>query len=155
MTRCRAAIAFGVWLLVVGGLWATDSRPAAVGLAAIVLTVAAVLLVAFDLLASVGTVEWGRVSATEGSLNRQLGDRWARTLRSELERARRHESTDLSERLVELVDDRLRARRIDRHVDEELAMRALSPALRRLVTEVHPIRALREAEQLVAEIEAL
>ncbi len=34
-------------------------------------------------------------------------------------------------------------------------MRALSPALRRLVTEVHPIRTLREAEQLVAEIEAL
>ena len=108
MTWRRAAIAFGGWLLVVGGLWATDSRPAALGLAAIVLTVAAVLLVAFDLLGSVSRVDWGRVPATEGSLNRQLGDRWARTLRSELSRARHYESTDLSERLIELVDDRLR-----------------------------------------------
>lgn len=132
MTRRRAVIVLGVWLVTVGLMAALEMRPAVLAMGAIVAAVAAVAGVLFDLGELPVPVDWTAVrdSGTSG----RGADPRVRSLRRQLLDERRLDVTHLHATLVELVDDRLVAHhRIDRSADPVAAGAVLAPSLRDLV----------------------
>ena len=121
MTRRRAVIVLGVWLVTVGLMAALEMRPAVLAMGAIVAAVAAVAGVLFDLGELPVPVDWTAVrdSGTSG----RGADPRVRSLRRKLLDERRLDVTHLRATLVELVDDRLVAHhRIDRSADPVAAV---------------------------------
>lgn len=155
MTRLRVLVAVGVWLSVVLVLWSIAARPAVAVIGGIVAVTAATIMVAVDLIRASEGLDWTFVVA-QGASGRSNPARRA-PLSTLLERERRHGSTELRDRLVVIIDDRLLAHhRIDRVADPAGASHVLSPTLRRLTAEppqrVGSVRVLR---RIVTEIEAL
>jgi hypothetical protein len=124
-------------------------------LGGIVAVVVAVILVMVDLARAVIRVEW--ISPRRMPRSSRGGDPRVSSLRNQLYDARWFRSTELRDTLVDLVDDRLLAHRhIDRAIDADAAMEALTPALRQLVTgSRRSALGARQLGQIVTEIEAL
>ena len=154
MTRRRALITLCVWLLLSIALWANRSRPAVVLLAGIVAIIAAVIVVALDLGQAIVPVEWSR---RPGGYRSRGVDPWVISLRNQLDEGRHSGSTDLRERLVDLIDDRLLVHHhVDRAIEPVAAMGMLSPTLRALIEgPVKPVTSLRKLRRIVTEIEEL
>jgi len=155
VTRWRALATVCVWLVLSISLAATNARPAVLVLAGIVAVTSAVALVIFDLSNAVIQVEWPRPErvfrSTRGS------DQRVNSLRTQLYDGRWFGSAELSETLVDLVDDRLLAHRhIDRATDPGAAMEALTPTLRQLVA-AHRRSAVaaRQLDRIITDIESL
>ena len=155
MTRWRTLAIVCVWLLLSVSLAASNSRPAVLVLAGIVAVVSAVILVMVDLSNAVIQVEWARPRQERRSTRGR--DPRVSSLRTQLYDARRFGSAELSETLVDLVDDRLLAHHhIDRSTDPAAAMEALTPTLRHLVA-AHRRTAvtMRQLDRIVTDIESL
>jgi hypothetical protein len=155
MTRRRALGTAAVWLVLSILLAIGGTRPAVVVIAGIVAAVAALMFVMVDLSHAVTSHDWHR--RARGPRFEPGSDRWGLKVRQQLNRAERFGSTELSDVLVRVVDDRLLAHHsIDRAHDEAAAHRALTPGLRRLVDETpYRITGLRDLDRLVTDIEAL
>jgi hypothetical protein len=155
VTRRRALVTLGVWLVLSVALGATHARPAVVVIGAIVGVVSAATFVMFDLLHAVMPLDWTR--RPHANRSTRVSDQWAASLRTQLGQAKQFGSTELRDTLVDLVDDRLLVNRhIDRATDPVAAMDALSPPLRRLVAEPpRPVTSWRELRHIVTQIEAL
>ena len=155
MTRLRVIGTIAVWFALSVLLTIAGARPAVVVIAGVVAAVATLTFVTVDLSHAVTSIDWGR--RHRGLRFEPGNDQWGLKVRQQLQRAERSGSTDLSDALVRLVDDRLVAHHgIDRASDEAAAHRILSPALRRLVRHPPPrIAGVRDLDRIVAEIEAL
>ncbi|MEP7113520.1 MAG: hypothetical protein ABI862_09665 [Ilumatobacteraceae bacterium] len=155
MTGRRAMITLCVWLLLSIALWASRSRPAVVLLAGIVAILAAVIVVTLDLGRAIVPVEWSR--RPRWSSSSQGVDPWVISLRNQLDQGRHYGSTELRERLVDLIDDRLLVHHhVDRTIEPAAAMGMLSPTLRAFVEgPAKPVTSLRILRRIVTEIEAL
>ena len=154
MTRRRVIGAAAVWLVLSVGMTIGGTRPAVVVIAGLVAAVAALLFVIVDLSDAVESLHWDRRSRVPRF--EPGNDRWGITLRQQLDRAERFGSTELSEKLVRLVDDRLLAHHgIDRARDAAAADRVLTPALRGVVAQPPRRVSLRALDRIVADIEAL
>ena len=155
MTRRRALGTAAAWLVLSILLTIGGARPAVAVIAGIVAAVAALFFVMVDLSHEVTSHHWHRRS--RGPRFEPGSDRWGLKVRQQLNRAERFGSTELSDVLVRLVDDRLLEHRsIDRASDEAAANLALTPTLRRLVGEPrYRITGLRDLDRIVADIEAL
>lgn len=155
MTLRRIVVTMCVWIVVLLSLWLSDSRPATLILGGIVAVAAAVVLVMADLAGTVSWVRWATRSDQPGSTRGT--DRRVRFLRHQVYRARLSGSMQISETLVELVDDRLVAHHhINRVTDPVNADQLLTPSLRRLVSGTRRQTAtVRELRQILTDIEAL
>lgn len=154
MTRRRALVMVGVWLVISVSLAATNARPAVLVLGGIVATVSAVILVMVDLFNTVIRVEWTR--PRQGRRSLRGSDPRVSSLRTELSIARWFGSAELRGTLVDLVDDRLLAHRhIDRATDPAAASRVLTPTLRDLVATQRPAVAVRQLGRILTDIESL
>ncbi len=155
MTRQRALVMVGVWLMLSISLAATNARPAVLVLAGLVAVVSAVIVAMIDFSHAVIHVEWTRPQqlrrSTRGS------DPRVSSLRTELYDAWWFGSAELRGSLVDLVDDRLLAHhRIDRATDPAAAMEVLTPTLRQLVAvDRRPAVAVRQLDRIITDIEAL
>lgn len=155
MTRRRALVVVGVWLLLCVSLVVSNARPAVLVLGGVVAVAAAAILVMSDLAKGVSRLEWTRRlqahASTRGS------DPRVSSLRNQLFDARWFRSAELRGTLVDLVDDRLLAHRhIDRASDPDAAMAALTPPLRQLVANPRrPAAAARQLNRIITDIESL
>ena len=155
MTRLRVIGTVAVWFALSVLLAIAGARPAVVVIAGVVAVVATLTFLTVDLFHAVTSLHWSR--RHRGLRFEPGSDQWGLKVRQQLHRAERSGSTELSDALVRLVDDRLVAHHgIDRARDEALAHRILSPALRRLVCHPPPhIAGVRDLDRIVTEIEAL
>jgi hypothetical protein len=155
VTRWRALATVGVWLVVSISLAATNARPSVLVLAGIVAVVSTLVLVMFDLANAVIQVEWPRPQRVFRSTRGR--DERVNSLRTQLYDGRWFGSAELSETLVDLVDDRLLAHRhIDRATDPAAAMAALTPTLRQLVAgHRRSAVAARQLDRIITDIESL
>lgn len=132
MTRNRLLAIVGAWLLLWVALWLSNADPSAVALAGIVVVIAAAGLVAVDLGRTVQRVTWPLPPESSQPLDNQ---RVPRTLHG-IDAVVRAQPTELRQRLVDLIDDRIRTHHdIDRGTNPELADGLLTPALRRIVAD--------------------
>jgi len=154
MKLTRLLVAAFIWLVLCASLWATDSRPAVVALAAVVAVSTTLVVLTADMARNIGDTGW---PPPRQSVQQDDGDPWITQLRYQMAGAGQTGSTELHERLVSLVDDRLRIHHhIDRLEQPAAANRVLSPTLRDLLT--GPPRRLssgRTLQRTITEIEAL
>ena len=155
MTRHRVFGTAAAWLALSIPLTIAGTRPAVVVIAGIVAAVAALIFVMVDLSQAATSHHWHRRG--RGPRFEPGSDRWGLKVRQQLNRAERFGSTELSDVLVRLVDDRLLAHHgIDRARDEAAADLALTPALRRLVDQSpYRVTGVRDLDRIVTDIEAL
>ena len=155
MSRAGIAIAVGVWLIVVAALWASDSRPAVAVIGGIVAAGAAACSAALALGRSAAKVEW-RPEVPHRPAP-AADDPRVGTLRHRVQAAWFTGSTQVSDTLVDLVDDRLHAHHhIDRVAQPQAADELLTPALRRLLAGPRRQTATpRELQRILTDIEAL
>lgn len=155
MTRRRALVTVGVWLLLCLSLVVSNARPAVLVLGGIVAVTSAAILVVSDFAKGVTRVEWTRRLQVRTST--RGNDPRVSSLRNQLFDARWFRSAELRETLVALVDDRLLAHHhIDRASDPDSAMEALTPLLRQLVANPRrPAAAARQLNRIIADIESL
>lgn len=155
MTWRRVLIVVGVWLLLVIALWVSDSQPALVALGGVVAALAALVFAGLDMGATLKRVEW---SATDEPRPAPASDDpRVGLLRHRVQAAWLTGSTQISDTLVELVDDRLLAHHhVDRATDPVAADRLLTPTLRRLLSGPRRQTATpRELQRILSDIEAL
>lgn len=155
MTRRRVLGPVAAWLALSIPLAIAGTRPAVVVIAGIVGAAAALFFVMVDLSHAVSSHHWHRRG--RGPRFEPGSDRWGVKVRQQLSRAERFGSTELSDVLVRLVDDRLLAHHgVDRARDEAAAHLALTPTLRRLVGEPpYRVIGLGDLDRIVTDIEAL
>lgn len=155
MTRRRVMATMVVWGAVVVLLWVSSSSPAVFVLGGIVAVAAAVILSMFDLGAAAGRVRWTRRSDQPAPTRTR--DRRVNELRNQIYGAWMSGSSQVSDTLVDLLDDRLIAHHhIDRATDPSSANHLLTPSLRRLVAGPRRQTAtVRELRQILTDIEAL
>ena len=154
MTRVRVLAVVGVWVVLVGSLWATDADPAPLPLAGIVAVGAALGFAAFDLGKAARWVTWPRRRTWSPTVERS--DARAVELRRQARLPARHEESELDERLIALVDDRLMARHAIAGARSPEAAPLLAPALTRLVAgRRRRAGAAGELHQIVSAIEEL
>lgn len=155
MTRRRILLTTCVWVVVLLSLWLSDSRPAVLVLGGIVAVAAAVILVMVDLAGTVSRVRWTRRSGQPDST--RTTDRRVNALRHQVYGAWLSGSSEISETLVDLLDDRLIAHHhINRVTEPANADQLLTPSLRRLVSGPRRQTAtVRELRQILTDIEAL
>lgn len=141
MRLSRVLIAGAIWLILCLSLWLTDSKPAVIALAAVVVAATALVVVPFDAVRNIGDTGWSspRRSAHQGD-----SDPWVTQLRHQMAGARQTGSPELHARLVALV------------IDQRTEGQPLTPALRELL-DGSPSRlaARRTLLQTITEIEAL
>lgn len=132
MTRWRALVSASIWVLLCLSLWVTGSRPAVIALAGIVAVGASVVVSIIDVSKDIGETGWPPARTN----NRvREGDQWVMQLRFQMAGARQTVSTELRDRLVALVDDRLIINHnIHRTEQPMIASQALTPTLRDLLT---------------------
>jgi len=154
MTVRRIAAIVIAWALLVLALWVSHSRPAVFVLGGILAALGATLFLALDLADAVDGLEWSPRARQYPARRTDPRVAW---LHHKVQSARWSGSTEISDTLIELVDDRLRAHHhIDRAEDPAAAAAVLSPALRTLVEGQRPMaRSSRELQQLLTDIEAL
>jgi hypothetical protein len=155
MTVRRITAIVIAWALLVLALWVSHSRPAVFVLGGIVAALGATLFLALDLADAVDGLEWSPRARQQYPARRT--DPRVAWVRHKVQSARWSGSTEISDTLIELLDDRLRAHHhIDRAEDPAAAAAELSPALRILVERERPTaRSPRELQQLLTDIEAL
>lgn len=153
--RRRALVVVGAWLVLVGSLWASDSQPALIAFAGIVAAFAAVVFAGVDVGSGMQRVEWTTSNPRRPAAAEH--DPRVNYLRHRVQAAWLTGSTEISDTLVELVDDRLRAHhRIDRATHPQAADQLLTPTLRRLLSGPRRQTATpRELERILTDIEAL
>ncbi len=155
MTVRRLAIIVAVWALLVGALWVSDSQPAVLLLAGIVAALITALFVMIDFADSVEPVEWVQHLGSDGWV--AGSDPRVRSIRRQLYGVRFTGSEEISQTLIELVDDRLLAHhQIDRFDDPSAATAILPPLLRRLVAgDRRSVGTMRGVRRVLTDIEAL
>ena len=155
MSRVRLAIALAVWLAAVLALWASDSRPAVAVIGGIVVAGAAACFAALDLGRGLVQAEWHAEVPHRPAP--AADDPRVDVLRHRVQAAWFTGSTQVSDTLVDLVDDRLRAHHhIDREADPRAADELLSPTLRRLLAGPRRQTATPgELQRILTDIEAL
>lgn len=153
--RTRVLVVVGAWLVLMGALWASDSQPAIIAFAGIVAAFAAVVFAGVDVGSGLKRVEW--TASDQRRRTSAEHDPRVNRLRYGVQAAWLTGSTEISDTLVELVDDRLRAHHhIDRATDPQAADRLLTPTLRRLLSGPRRQTATpRELERILTDIEAL
>jgi hypothetical protein len=148
-------LAVALWVVLSAALWVTDASPAVLVLGAIVAVLTAIFFVMVDF----GTRTVGVVWLQQQDRRPPRPDRDARVTRlvQDTTAERSSDSSRLHDTLVELVDDRLATHHdIDRALEPEAAMAALSPALRRLVAGPRLRNAnARTLRRILSDIEAL
>ena len=155
MTRTRLLVTFAAWLVLSIALWQNDADPSVIALAGIVAVVAAVGLVAFDLLRAERSIRWPLPPSWDVSTDAH--DQRIPSTLGDVDAAVRSDSAELRSRLVALVDDRLITDHgIDRGIAPRAADDALTPTLRDLVTGRRDRRAgHRDLDTILNDIEAL
>jgi hypothetical protein len=154
VTRWRALAMACVWLALSVSLAATDAHPAVLVLAGIIAVVSVVIVAMLELSHAVIPVRWTRPGQVRRST--RGSDPRVSSLSTELHDARWFASAELRRTLIDLVDDRLMAKRhIDRATDPAAAMEVLSPSLRHLVAARRPAVALRQLSRIITDIESL
>ena len=143
-----------IWLVLSLSLWVTGSRPAVIVLAGIVVVGAALVVSVVDVARDIGDTGWSRPRTTT-----RLGDGDQRViqLRHQMTSARHTDSSELHDRLVSLVDDRLSVHHgIHRSDQPLLANEALTPTLRALLNGSRRRSGSRRTlERTITDIEAL
>lgn len=155
MTRRRLLTATSVWAVLSLTLWASGSRPAVIVLGGIVAIASAVILVLVDVTGAVARVRWTKRTDQPGPARGE--DPRVSLMRHQVRAAWLTGSTQLSETLVDLLDDRLSSNlHIERSTNSAAADRILTPSLRRLVSGPRRQTAtVRELRQILTDIEAL
>ncbi len=155
MTRQRLLTATFVWGVLSVTLWASGSRPAVLVLGGIVAIASAVILVIVDLTSGISRVRWTKRTDQPGPARGE--DPRVSVLRHQVRAAWLTGSTQLSDSLVDLLDDRLSSHlHIERSMNPAAADRMLTPSLRRLVSGPRRQTAtVRELHQILTDIEAL
>jgi len=143
-----------IWLVLSLTLWATGSRPAVIVLAGIVVVGAALVVSVVDVARDIGDTGWSRPRITTRPID---GDQRVTQLRHQMAGARKTDSSELHDRLVSLVDDRLIVHHgIHRSEHPLLANQTLTPALRVLLTgSPRRLGSRRTLDQTITDIEAL
>jgi len=155
VTRRRLLTATSVWAVLSLTLWASGSRPAVIVLGGIVAIASAVILVLVDVTGAVARVRWTKRTDQPGPARGE--DPRVSLMRHQVRAAWLTGSTQLSETLVDLLDDRLSSNlHIERSTNSAAADRILTPSLRRLVSGPRRQTAtVRELRQILTDIEAL
>ncbi|MEZ5215524.1 MAG: hypothetical protein R2705_00190 [Ilumatobacteraceae bacterium] len=154
MNRARVLVAVATWVVLVVALALGGYRPATLALAGIVGAAVVGVALIGDVWTDVVPIDWER---RRRSLDLHAIDTKANRLRVDVRAAMMTGSTQLTDQLTELVDDRLLAHHgVDRASDPASADALLTPRLRRLVEGSNRRTVLlRELSQVVTEIEAL
>lgn len=155
MNRRRLLVAVCVWAALVLSLWVSHARPAAFLLGGIVAVVVTIIFATIDLTGAISSVRWSRRSdlpvSTRGT------DPRVSSLRHQVYRAWLSGSPQISNTLVDLLDDRLITNHhVTRADDPVAADKLLTASLRRLVAGPRRQTAtVRELRQILTDIEAL
>jgi hypothetical protein len=151
VTLARISVAIGAWGLLSLALWVSDAEPAVAVLAGVAAAIAVAGATAFDLAVMTSDVKWRKGQAAPPA------DQRATKLQRLMNARVRYDSTELEERLVALVDDRLLANKgIDRASMPEAAAEVLTPRLRDLVAgRRRGIAVPRELQRILTDIEDL
>ncbi len=155
MTRRRLLVAMCCWAVLVVSLWASNSRPSVIVLGGIVAVVVAIVFVMIDLAGTVSRVRW--TSRSDHPVSSRGTDPRVKALRHQVYGAWLTGSPQISDTLVDLLDDRLITNhRINRSTDPANADGLLTARLRRLVAGPRRQTAtVRELRQILTDIEAL
>jgi hypothetical protein len=155
MTVRRTLAIVAAWALLVGALWVSHSRPAVFVLGGIIAAIGATLFLALDLADVVDELEWSPRARLQGSVRRV--DARVSWTRHKVQSARWSGSTEITDTLIELIDDRLLAHHhVDRAADASAAAAVLSPTLRTFIDRrSRTAMTTRELQRVLTEIEAL
>ncbi len=151
MTPRRFFAATAIWVLLSVALWASDAEPAIAILGGLMAACAVGAVLALDLVVAVSSVEWRKGRPTAEA------DERAMKLQRLMNARVRYDSTDLDDRLVALIDERLAANHgMDRATTPDEASAMLTPRLQQVVAGRHKgIAVPRRLRAILSDIEEL